>query len=107
MAQQLVWKAWRVATGDLEQTLNDMQQSGFSIYNIFPFSSPTLSCGYTIVASRFVEETTESMVGIPVDATTHAAYQSLPPAEQTAMQVLLGGMVTRYYQKIGLLHEQA
>ena len=106
MAQQLVWKAWRVATGDLEQTLNDMQQSGFSIHDIFPsLTSGGLLYEYVIVASRFVEETTESMVGIPVDATTYAAYQSLPPAEQAAMQVILGGMVTRYYQKIGLIHE--
>ena len=45
----------------------------------------------------------DGRVGIPVDEAVWAAYQRLSPGEQQAMQVLLDGLLTRYYQEKGLL----
>ena len=105
MAQQLVWKAWRVAVGDLEQTLNDMQHSGFSLHDVYPYLIPGSGMPplyeYVIIASRFAPEPEQERIGIPVTDDAYAFYQTLPPAEQQAMQVLLGGVIKRYYQQQG------
>ena len=105
MAQQLVWKAWRVAVGDLEQTLNDMQHSGFSLHDVFPSLIPGSGISlneYVIIASRFEPEPEQERIGIPVTDDAYAFYQTLPSAEQQAMLVLLGGMLTRYCQEKGM-----
>ena len=84
----------------LEQTLNEMQQSGFSIHAIMaiPPTAPVLG-HFIAIASRFEEELEQDSIDIPVDATAYAAYRALSSAEQQALDVLLGGMITRYYQK--------
>ena len=100
MARNLVWKTWCSDANMLEQALNEMQQSGFSIYALMTIPPTARVLGnFIVIASRFEEELEQDSIDIPVNATAYAAYQALPPAEQQAMQVLLSGMLTRYFQK--------
>lgn len=102
MARDLIWKTWLVDGVALEDTLNAMQQGGFTFCAFVPVPLHATTAGHVIlVASRFEEEPVqkEGRVGIPVDETVWAAYHSLPLVEQQAIQVLLRGMMTRYFQQ--------
>ena len=103
MARDLVWQTWQCDEDALARVLCEMQSGGWSIHSLHVTRPGVglLACRLLLVASRFEElpACEESHIDIPIDETTWAAYEQLPPAEQQAMQVLLGGMLTRYCQQ--------
>lgn len=103
MARNLVWQTWQCDEDVLARVLSEMQTGGWSQHSLHVtrLGVGLLSCRLLLVASRFEEMPEHDNVWIPVDETVFAAYQQLPPAEQQAMQVVLGGMVTRYLQQHG------
>mgnify|MGYP001567896727 CR=1 FL=1 len=106
MVQQLTWKTWRVDETGLDTALADMQAHGWA-FNALHVTRPghgLVQAFFLLVASRFEEEEAapaqppeQGSIGIPVNAEVWAAYHAFPPEEQAALQVLLSGMIARYY----------
>ena len=103
MAQQLVWKTWRCEESNLEHAMAEMQAGKWSMHSLMVtrLGVANSDARLLLVASRFEPEPEQERIGIPVAVDAYAFYQTLPSDEQQAMQVLLGGVIKRYYQQQG------
>ena len=101
MPRDLVWQTWQCDEDALARVLSEMQTGGWSMHSLLVTRLGVVvsPCRLLLVASRFEEVLNQATIGIPVDETVWAAYQRFSPEEQTALQILLGAMVTRHYQQ--------